>query len=94
MASERHTDTDLIPVQHPIILRSALPEAVIQLLIMGGTVAILVWLRAGFELTLLVLLIFGFTLNTLNVIAATISQNVHLAEIRDLLLKQNGDARR
>ena len=35
-----------------------------------------------------VLLVLGFTLNTMNVMAATVSQNVHLAEIRDLLLKQ------
>ena len=94
MASERHTDADLTPVQHPIIMRSALPEAAVQLLIMGATVAILEWLGARFELTLFALLILGFTLNTLNVIAATVSQNVHLAEIRDLLLKHHGDARR
>jgi hypothetical protein len=47
-----------------------------------------VWFGVRFELTLLVLLVLGFTLNTMNVMAATVSQNVHLAEIRDLLLKQ------
>ena len=88
MTDGRQTSSDLRPVQHPIIPRSAIPEAILQFFILGGGVAVLEWFGVRFELTLLVLLIFGFTLNTMNIMAATVSQNVHLAEIRDLLLKQ------
>ncbi len=67
----------------------ALPETILQFFILGGGVAVLEWFGVRFELTLLVLLIFGFTLNTMNIMAAAVSQNLHLAEIRDLLLKQH-----
>ena len=88
MTADRQTNSDLRPVQHPIIPRSAIPESILQCFILGGGVAVLVWFGVRFELTLLVLLVLGFTLNTMNVMMATMSQNVHLAEIRDLLLKQ------
>ncbi len=88
MTVDRQTHADLKPVQHPIIWRSTIPETILQFLILGGTVAVLEWFNVRFELTLLLLLVLGFTLNTMNVMAATMSQNVHLAEIRDLLLKQ------
>ena len=88
MTDDRQTSSDLRAVQHPIIRRSAIPETILQFFILGGSVAVLEWFGVRFELTLLVLLVLGFTLNTLNVMAATMSQNVHLAEIRDLLLKQ------
>ncbi len=88
MTADRPTSTDLRPVQHPIISRAAIPETIWQFFILGGGVAVLEWFGVRFELTLLVLLVLGFTLNTMNVMAATMSQNVHLAEIRDLLLKQ------
>ena len=88
MADDRQTSSDLRPVQHPIILRTAIPETILQFFILGGGVAVLEWFGVRFELTLLVLLVLGFTLNTMNVMTATMSQNVHLAEIRDLLLKQ------
>ena len=94
MASQRNTDNNLTAVQHPIIARSAVPETIIQLLIMGAVVAILEWIDVRFEITLFVLLILGFSLNTLNMIAATVSQNVHLAEIRDLLLKQSEETKK
>ena len=79
---------DLTPVQHPIIRRTAWPEAVLQFFILGGAVAVLAWFGAGFEFQLLGLLVLGFTLNTMNIMAATVSQNVHLTEIRDALLDQ------
>ena len=88
MTDDRQTSSDLRPVQHPIIARSAILETIWQFFILGGGVAVLEWFGVRFELTLLVLLVLGFTLNTMNVMAATVSQNVHLAEIRDLLLKQ------
>ncbi len=88
MTDDRQTSSDLRPVQHPIILRTAIPETILHFFILGGGVAVLEWFGVRFELTLLVLLVLGFTLNTMNVMAATMSQNVHLAEIRDLLLKQ------
>ena len=88
MTDDRQINSDLRPVQHPIIARSAVPETIWQFFILGGGVAVLEWFGVRFELTLLMLLVLGFTLNTLNVMAATMSQNVHLAEIRDLLLKQ------
>ena len=88
MTADHQTSSDLRPVQHPIIPRSAIPESILQCFILGGGVAVLVWFGVRFELTLLVLLVLGFTLNTMNVMAATASQNMHLAEIRDLLLKQ------
>ncbi len=94
MASQRNTDTDLTAVQHPIIARSALPEAIIQLIIMGAVVAILEWMGVRFEITLFVLLILGFSFNTMNMMAATVSQNVHLAEIRDLLSKQSEETKK
>ena len=78
----------LRPVQHPIIPRSAIPEAALQFLILGSTVAALEWLDVDFAYTLFALLVLGFSLNTMNVIAAAVSQNVHLAEIRDLLLRE------
>ena len=82
-------DQNLIQVQHPIIRKAALPETIYQLFILGGAVAVSKWLDLGFELSLLLLLVLGFSLNTLNVMASTMSQNVHLAEIRDLLLEQS-----
>ncbi len=88
MTADRQTSSDLRPVQHPTIPRIVIPETVLQFFILGGGVAVLEWFGVRFELTLLVLLVLGFTLNTMNVMAATVSQNVHLAEIRDLLLKQ------
>ena len=89
MTDDRQTSSDLRPVQHPIIPRSAIPETILQFFILGGGVAVLEWFGVRFELTLLVLLVLVFTLNTMNLLAATVSQNVHLAEIRDLLLKQH-----
>ena len=89
MPADRQTSSDLRPVQHPIIPRSAIPETILQLFTLGGSVAVLEWLGVRFELTLFVLLVLGFTLNTMNIMAATVSQNVHLAEIRDLLLNQH-----
>ncbi len=86
--SQNNNHADLRAVQHPIIARSAIPETILQFFILGGGVAVLEWFGVRFELTLLVLLVLGFTLNTMNIMAATVSQNVHLAEIRDLLLKQ------
>ena len=56
---------------------------------LGGGVAVLEWFGVRFELTLSVLLVLVFTLKTMNLVAATVSQDVHLAEIRDLLLKQH-----
>ena len=94
MASQRNTHTNLTMVQHPIIARSAVPEAIIQLLIMGAVVAILEWMDVRFEITLFVLLILGFGSNTMYMLAATASQNVHLAEIRDLLLKQSEETKK
>ncbi len=88
MTADRQTNSDLRPVQHSIIRQIAIPETIAQFFILGGSVAVLEWFGVRFELTLLVLLVLGFTLNTMNVMAATMSQNVHLAEIRDLLLKQ------
>ncbi len=89
MTTDRQTSSDLRPGQHPIIPRSAIPETILQFFILGGGVAILEWFGVRFELTLLVLLVLVFTLNTMYLMAATVSQNVHLAEIRDLLLKQH-----
>lgn len=89
MASKRDTHADLEMVQHPVIKRASVPETIIQALIMGGVVAILEWMGVRFEITLFVLLILGFSFNTMNVIAGIVSQNVHLAEIRDLLAKQS-----
>ncbi len=67
----------------------ALTKTILQFFILGGGVAVLEWFGVRFELTLLVLLVLVFTLNKMNLMAATMSQNVHLAEIRDLLLKQH-----
>ena len=89
MTADRQNHSDLEPVQHPIIARIAGPETILQFFILGGVVAGLEWFGTRFELTLLVLLVLGFTLNTMNVMTATMSQNVHLTEIRDLLLKQH-----
>ena len=60
-----------------------------QFVILGGGVAVLEWFGVRFELTLLVLLVLVFTVDTMNLMVATVSQNVHLAEIRDLLLNQH-----
>ena len=88
MTRNRQKRTELQTVQHPIIWKVALPETIIQLFILGGAVAIFETLSLGFELSLLLLLVIGFSLVTLNVVATTMSQNVHLAEIRDVLLEQ------
>jgi hypothetical protein len=61
----------------------------LQFVILGGGVAVLEWFGVRFELTLLVLLVLVFTVDTMNLMVATVSQNVHLAEIRDLLLNQH-----
>ncbi len=65
-----------------------MPEMIFQGLFLGGAVAVFKWFDLGFELSLLLLLVLGFSLTTLNIISSTVSQNVHLAEIRDLLLEQ------
>jgi len=88
MNNDPNPSSDLTPVQHPVIKQSALPEAILQLVILGVVVGILRWVGVSFETTLLVLLVLGFTLNTMNLMASTVSQNVHLAEIRDLLIKR------
>jgi len=88
MDSEPHTHVDLTPVQHPIISRHSTLETILQFLIMAGMVVALEWFGVRFEITLFMLLILGFTLNTMNVMSAAISHNVHLAEIRDLLIQQ------
>ncbi len=89
MTTDRQTSSVLRPVQHPIIPRSAIAETILQFVILGGGVAVFEWFGVRFELTLLVLLVLVFTVNTMNLMVATVSQNVHLAEIRDLLLKQH-----
>ena len=48
IADERHAD--LTPVQHPIISKTARPEAVIQFLILAGVAAVLSLI--GFEVAL------------------------------------------
>jgi hypothetical protein len=88
VTNDHQSSSDLRPVQHPVIARTAIPETILQFFILGGSVAVLEWFGVRFELTLLVLLVLGFTLNTMNIMMATMSQNVHLTEIRDLLLKQ------
>lgn len=88
MNNDPNSSSDLTPVQHPLIKQSAVPEAILQLVVLGGIVAILRWVGVSFETTLLVLLVLGFSLNTMNLTASTVSQNIHLAEIRDLLIKQ------
>ena len=90
MSEEPDPGLELTAVQHPVIKQQALREMIIQLVILGGVVAILEWVGVRFETTLLVLLVLGFALNTMNVMAAAVSQNVHLAEIRDLLIKRLG----
>ena len=88
MNNDPNPTSDLTPVQHPVIKKSALPEANLQLVILGDVVGILRWVGVSFETTLLVLLVLGFTLNTMNLMASAVSQNVHLAEIRDLLIRR------
>lgn len=94
MANDRKKITNLRLIQHPVISRASTPETILQFLFLGGIVAILEWVGVSFEFTLLFLLVLGFTLNTMNVIAAAVSQNVHLAEIRDQILSQNEQANR
>ena len=77
------------PVQHPIIRQTAIPEAIGQLVIVGVVVSACMFFELGFEISILVLLVLGFALNTLNVIASATSSNVHLAEIRDQLIEIN-----
>jgi hypothetical protein len=80
---------ELQQVQHPIVRRVALTEMIWQLFILGGAVAAFQWFNVRFELSLLLLLVLGFSRNTLNVMGASMRQNVHLAEIRDLLVEQS-----
>lgn len=79
---------DLKPVQHPIIMSFATREFLFQLFLLGGCVAIFRLLGLDFQLSILLLLALGFGLVALNVVSAAISTNIHLAEIRDLLLKE------
>jgi hypothetical protein len=73
------------PVQHPIIRTTALLEMWGQLAIVS-VVAAAAWWFGGFSVSLIAVLIVGFGLTTMNIISCTVSQNVHLAEIRDALL--------
>ena len=91
MANQRRAGKRLTPVQHTIIPSGALPEAIFQFLFLAAIVAALEWFDARSGITLFVLLIVGFSLNTMNIIAASLSQNIHLAEIRDELLRQGGE---
>tara|TARA_B100000809_G_scaffold28457_1_gene24705 strand:- start:45 stop:224 length:180 start_codon:yes stop_codon:yes gene_type:complete len=59
----------------------------LQFVTLGEGVAVLEWFGVRFELTLLMFLVLVFTVNTMNLMVATVSQTEHLAEIRDLLLK-------
>ena len=79
---------DLKPVQHPIIEKFAQQEFLLQLILLGGCVAVFQWVGLDFQLSLLILLALGFSLVALNIVSAAISINTHLAEIRDLLLKK------
>lgn len=57
-----------------------------QLFALVGVVAT-AYFTVGFEIAVLAAIVIGFSLNTMNVIASATSQNIHLAEIRDLLLR-------
>ena len=78
--------SNLQPVQDPIIRSHARAETVAQFLILAGTVVFSYWLF-DFEKTLLILLVVAFALNTMNVIAGATSTNVQIPEVRDQLKK-------
>lgn len=80
-------------VQHPMIRRTALTEMIMQIFILGGPVAAFQWFNVGFDLSLLLLLDLGFSLNTMNIMGVTMSQNIHLAEMIDILLRSRDPQR-
>lgn len=72
------------PIQDPIIRSESRTETIAQGIILGVAVALSYWLL-GFEIALLIAVVFGFTLNTMNIMAGAISTNVQIAEVRNLL---------
>lgn len=88
MRSKHQSGQRFTPVQDELVGSLAKRETVMQFCILIGAVGLFHWLELGFELSLLLLLVIGFTLNTANQISCAVGHNIHLAEIRDLLLKQ------
>jgi len=74
-------------IQNPIIRTTAKPEMICQLLILSLVAIVSYWIF-GFELALLSVLVLGFALTTMNIVAAAVSINVHLAEVRNILQDQ------
>lgn len=93
MVLNRPKTDNLRLVQHGLIRRAAVPETLIQFFILSGVVGLFEVLDLSFELSLLLLLVVGFSFVTLNIMSATMSQNVHLAEIRDLIIELRSDER-
>lgn len=92
MASHREAETDLIPVQHFLVRRTAILESGLQLVILGGAVALFYVFDLSFEVSLFLFLVLALTLHAMNAIAIAITHNIHLAEIRDLLLQERHGA--
>ena len=89
MATNKDSNTDYTPTQHPIISQATMPETIMQFLFTAAVVGAMFWIGLAFQTMLLVFLILGFTLTTMNIISSAVSQNFHLAEIRDAILEQN-----
>lgn len=72
------------PAQDPMIKSQGLQEGISQLVVVGSAAGLSYWLW-GFEVSLLVILVIGFSLTAMNITAAAVSTNVQIAEVRDLL---------
>lgn len=70
--------------QDPIIRTTAISEMIWQFLLLSIVAATSFWIL-GFEIALLSVLVLGFALMTMNIMAAATSINVHIAEIRNNL---------
>lgn len=71
-------------VQDPVISKATIPEVAIQSIVHGGITALFYWLF-GFEAAVLLALVVGVALVSMNILSSGVSSNVHLAEIRDFL---------
>ena len=76
-------------VQDPVIAETSVPEVILQFLAHAVATSLAFWLF-GFEIAVLLALLLGFALINLNILAAAMSSNVHLAEIRDFLHSSKG----
>ncbi|MFC4351763.1 hypothetical protein ACFOW6_09440 [Fodinicurvata halophila] len=82
-------NSDLTPAQAPIVRQQTWAEGIGLFILYAGIALTLKLLDVSLDTALLTMLVAGFTMNAIHQVSCAMTRNVHLAEIRDLLEKQN-----